>query len=410
MAPIQNISTLGNWHVDPIEQTGSALVNRGTACRDGKGILVRGLWGLVFLLAGSGAFAQTENSQVIEAAQAVSARVQPAKPRRLLIYTPSEYDGHNAAIAYANEAFGQMGQKTGAFEVTVTDDPSFFERPSLSRFDAVFLNNTIGKTLPESRLRQNLLEFVTGGGGLMGVHGTVIAFTKNLWPAVEDWPEFGYMIGARGMLQFYLDAAQFVLGDLEVPTTPSAKLSPAVLAQEKLGWRLGIEAYTFHKFTFFETIEKTAELGPALYRRPELHAARQRGHPEELRSASHRRRAATDSAQDGFRGVRLLTYYAQDIPSDEAGCRKLFEFGRKMGIETFMCEPKPEQLDLLDKLANEYGINVAIHNHGQNISPHYWHPEGVLKACEGRSKRIGAAPDLGYWLRSGIDPVEGARL
>ena len=40
-----------------------------------------------------------------------------------------------------------------------------------------------------------------------------------------------------------------------------------------------------------------------------------------------------------------------------------------MGIETFMCEPKPEQLDLLDKLANEYGINVAIHNHGQNISP-----------------------------------------
>jgi hypothetical protein len=30
-----------------------------------------------------------------------------------------------------------------------------------------------------------------------------------------------------------------------------------------------------------------------------------------------------------------------------------------MGIETFMCEPKPEQLDRLDKLANEYGINVV---------------------------------------------------
>ena len=34
----------------------------------------------------------------------------------------------------------------------------------------------------------------------------------------------------------------------------------------------------------------------------------------------------------------------------------------------------------------------------------------MLKACEGRSKRIGAAPDLGYWLRSGIDPVEAVRL
>jgi hypothetical protein len=33
----------------------------------------------------------------------------------------------------------------------------------------------------------------------------------------------------------------------------------------------------------------------------------------------------------------------------------------------------------------------------------------VLALCEGRSKRIGAAPDLGYWLRHGIDPVEAVR-
>jgi sugar phosphate isomerase/epimerase len=81
-----------------------------------------------------------------------------------------------------------------------------------------------------------------------------------------------------------------------------------------------------------------------------------------------------------------------------------------MGVATFMGEPKPEQLDLLDKLANEYGINIAIHNHDQGISPIYWRPENVLKACEGRSKRIGACPDLGYWLRSGIDPIEALRI
>ena len=32
-------------------------------------------------------------------------------------------------------------------------------------------------------------------------------------------------------------------------------------------------------------------------------------------------------------GVRMLTYYIQDIPGDEAGCRKVFEFGRKIGID-----------------------------------------------------------------------------
>ena len=33
----------------------------------------------------------------------------------------------------------------------------------------------------------------------------------------------------------------------------------------------------------------------------------------------------------------------------------------------------------------------------------------MLEVCKGRSKRIGACPDTGYWIRSGIDPIEGIR-
>ena len=72
-----------------------------------------------------------------------------------------------------------------------------------------------------------------------------------------------------------------------------------------------------------------------------------------------------------------------------------------------MTEPKVESLDLIERFANEYGINVALHNHDQKASPVYWNPEGILKVCEGRSKRLGACADLGYWMRGGIDPVEG---
>lgn len=504
----------GNWTFD---KERGVLPGR---CR--KTTWIHTLLGVVLLFASS---AQAEDPFVIGAEERqrmeqvlpAKATVQPAKSRRLLIFSRNVgYGGHRSSRAYACEALTTMGKKTGAFETTISEDPAVFHRKSLQQFDAVFLNNTIGNTLTDPELRKNLLEFVTGGGGLMGVHGTSIAFMDWQWPPIESWPEFGNMIGARGayhrddkehvwikidepshplsrafggqgferhdeffrfhepysrqldrvllsmdvaktdlsgikpdehllredkdyaiawirnygrgrvfycslahsdsvfvdpkMLQFYLDAAQFILGDLDVPTTPSAKLSPAVLAQEKLGWRLGVEAYTFHKFTFFETIEKTAELGLPYIGGLSFMQQVSKDIPksfdqnltdDELRAI----RLKMDSA-----GVRLLTYYAQDIPGDEAGCRKLFEFGRKMGFETFMCEPKPEQLDRLDKLANEYGINVAIHNHGQNISPLYWNPEGVLKACEGRSKRIGAAPDLGYWLRSGIDPIEAVRV
>lgn len=461
----------------------------------------------------------TAQRERIEKALPVRASAKPLKSRRLLIFNRNqEYNGHRASILAGSEAFRQMGNRTGAFEVTISEDPAVFDRDSLRQFDAVFLSNNIGTCVAEPARRRNLLEFVTAGGGLMGVHGTSVAFTKWQWPPLEDWTEFGHMIGARGanhrggyvqepivmalddpghplvnafggnaypwideifrfhapysrknvrvllkidtaktdlstyqpgdsclrsdndyalawirhygkghvfysalahsphvfedpkMLRFYLDAAQFVLGDLSAPTTPSAFLTPAVRAQEKLGWRIGIEAYTFHKFTFFEAIEKTAELDlpyiGGLSFMQQVSKDIPKNLDQDLRDDELLKiRMKLESA-----GVRMPVYYAQTIPSDEAACRKLFEFGNKMGVETFICEPKPEQLDLLDKLANEYGINIGIHNHGPDISPNTWLPEQVLALCKGRSIRIGAAPDLGYWLRHGIDPVEAVRL
>lgn len=449
----------------------------------------------------------------IEQALPPKAPASPLKPRRLLIFTLNVGYGGHPSIAHANEAFSLMGKKTGAFETTVSSDPAMFERDRLKQFDAVFFNNTVGNCFTNADLRRNLAEFVTGGGGLMGVHGTTVAFTR--WPgAIEDWPEFGYMIGARGashkesderiwikvenpghpltrmfdaqgfefrdeffrvqnpysrnavrvllsidnaktdlaagqprgnplradndyalawirsygrgrvfystiahnpyvfwepkMLEFYLAAAQFVLGDLPASTMPSGRLTPGIRAQEKLGWRLGVEAYTFHKFTFFETIDKTAELGIPYVGGlsfQKVSADIPKDFTPQLSDAELEQvRLKLDQV-----GLRLLTYYIQDIPGDPAECRKIFEFGRKMGIETFMTEPKPEALDVIERFCDEYGINVALHNHDQKASPQYWRPEGVLKACEGRSKRIGACADIGYWIRSGIDPLQGIR-
>lgn len=454
-----------------------------------------------------------EEYQRIEQAIPQKAIVPPAKPRKLLLFCLNVgYGGHPSA-EYANQAFALMGEKTGAFEAVVSRDPEVFRKDSLKQFDAVFFNNNVGNLFTDPELRQNLVEFVTGGGGMLGVHGTSVAFTQ--WPgAIEDWPEFGAMIGARGanhrentehvfiklddaghslnqifagqgwefrdeffrvhdpysrnrvrvlfsidtektdlkqgrgfgklerddndfalawirsygrgrvfyctiahnpyvfwdakMLQFYLGAIQFALGDLKAPTTPSAKLTPPMRAQEKLGWRIGIEAYTFHKFTFFEAIDKTAQLGLSYIGGlsfQKVSADIPKNFEPGLSEAELRAiRLKLDAA-----GLRLLTYFIQDIPGDEAGCRKVFEFGRAMGIETFMSEPKPEALDTIARFCDEYGINVALHNHDQKASPLYWQPEGILKACAGRTKRLGAAPDLGYWIRSGIDPIEGIR-
>ena len=448
----------------------------------------------------------------IEAAIPAKAPATPRKPRKLLIFDLNVGYGGHRSIATANLAFALMGKRTGAFDTVISRDPKVFRPQSLRTFDAVFLNNTVGNLFEDPALRRSLVEFVYGGGGLLGVHGTSVAFTR--WPgAHEDWPEFGLMLGARGashrdsrehvfiklddpghpvnrafggsgfeyrdeffrfhraysrhrvrvlfsidmgktvfegrprgncirkdndyalawvrrygrgrvfyctiahnpsvfwdprMLRFYLGAAQFALGDLPAPTIPSSRLTPAIRAQEKLGWRLGIEAYTFHKHTLFEAIDKTAQLGlPYMgglsFQKVSKEIPKNldpRLTDDELR----RIRLKLDAA-----GVTMLTYYIHRIPGDEAGCRKVFDFGRRIGIETFMSEPLPAALDTIERFCDEYDINVAIHNHGRKSSPQYWRPEGVLAACRGRSRRIGACGDLGYWMRSGIDPVEAVR-
>jgi len=210
------------------------------------------------------------------------------------------------------------------------------------------------------------------------------------------------------MLEFYLAAAQFALGDLPAPTTPSSKLTPAARAQDKLGWRLAITAYTFHKYTLFETIDKTASLGlPYLeglsFQKVSKEIAKDFD-PQLSDEELGQIRRKLDSA-----GVRLLTYYYHQIPGDEAGCRKVFEFARKMGVETLISEPLPEALDAIEKFCNEYDIKLALHNHDPKASPLYWNPEGILKACQGRGPRVGACGDLGYWMRAGVDPIQAAR-
>ncbi|MBX7254866.1 MAG: sugar phosphate isomerase/epimerase [Candidatus Hydrogenedentes bacterium] len=175
----------------------------------------------------------------------------------------------------------------------------------------------------------------------------------------------------------------------------------------KLGWRLAAQAWSFHHFTLFEAIDKTAALGlkyieaypgqalspvePETVFDPNLDAAGLEKTKAKLRSA----------------GISLVNFGVVNLPNNEMESRKVFEFAKEMGIETIVSEPPLDAFDLLDRLCADYAINVAIHNHPAP-SP-YWNPDTVLAACKGRSARIGACADTGHWVRSGIDPLEAMR-
>jgi len=166
----------------------------------------------------------------IEKALPEAPQVKPEKPHKVLVYTNANGFVHGS-IPTGAKAFELLGKKTGAFEVTkITDDPAIFDT-DLAEFDAIVLMSTTGSFLrprrhdmpkkeemakktdeekkkiddaqkkyeadmkaykeAEPARRKTLLNFVSSGKGLVGVHAATDAYHND----AKDWPEYADLIG-----------------------------------------------------------------------------------------------------------------------------------------------------------------------------------------------------------------------
>ncbi len=129
----------------------------------------------------------------------------PKEKRTVLVFSRTNGFRH-ASIATGKLALEELGKKTGAFDVVVSDDLGNFEASALAKFDAVcFLSTTQNVFAPngeelkvmsdedkkaakerEERLKQNLMEYVKAGNGFIGIHAATDTF--------YEWEEYGQMI------------------------------------------------------------------------------------------------------------------------------------------------------------------------------------------------------------------------
>jgi type 1 glutamine amidotransferase len=129
--------------------------------------------------------------KMIDAAP-VNASVQPAKPRRVLIYTAATGFYHSS-IPIGARAVQILGHKTSAYEAVISNDRHMFEPEALGQFDAVMLMNTTGELLagPDQattdRLRQSFMSWLRSGRGVAGSHAATDCSYR--------WKEYGEMIG-----------------------------------------------------------------------------------------------------------------------------------------------------------------------------------------------------------------------
>jgi type 1 glutamine amidotransferase len=114
--------------------------------------------------------------------------VPPQRPRKVLVY--GRVPTHPESVACCFQAIQILGKKTGAFEVVTSGNPTVFRRDHLEQFDVVLMNNTHERApmLPwdfeqldpdvqsaakqdEAIYTRNLVDFVSSGKGLVGIHG-----------------------------------------------------------------------------------------------------------------------------------------------------------------------------------------------------------------------------------------------
>ena len=188
-------------------------------------------------------------------------------------------------------------------------------------------------------------------------------------------------------------------------------------AAEQLGWTLAVHSYTFQKFSIFDAIDKTAAVG--------IKHMSVSGGVNLVDANGKVARAVTVGISDQDAAAITARLKEKGLDPvfvnmgvvkpglDEAESRKIFAGAKRLGISVLVAEPevhnKREELgpvmDVVEKLAKEFNIKVAIHNH-PGPKNFYWQPETVAAAVKGRSPLLGACADVGHWVRSGLDPVE----
>lgn len=174
-------------------------------------------------------------------------------------------------------------------------------------------------------------------------------------------------------------------------------------ANQKSDITIGLQSYTFRNFNLERTLQFMQKLG--------------------LKNAEfYSKHIPTESTPDQLAallklcreyGVAPASFGVVRFTRKHDDNKRLFDFGKAIGVKSLSADPDPDSFDSLDKLCDEYKIAVGIHPHGPSGGKmHRWYSADIiLKAVSNHHPLIGSCLDTGHLIRSAqmgfkLDPVE----
>jgi sugar phosphate isomerase/epimerase len=167
------------------------------------------------------------------------------------------------------------------------------------------------------------------------------------------------------------------------------------------GFRLGVQMWTFMKFSFTDALNKVDSTGIKYI---EAFIGQKLGGNLTGSFGFDMTKNTRDSLKLLLKkkGITIIAM-GVIVPRNRAEWIKTFDLAKDFGLSYITAEPVKSQWDMVDSLAGVYGIPVAIHDHPKPNM--YWSPDSVLAATVGHP-HIGSCADIGHWARNGLNPVE----
>jgi inosose dehydratase len=175
-------------------------------------------------------------------------------------------------------------------------------------------------------------------------------------------------------------------------STPAFPGQTEILRMDKLPFGLGMASYTFRAFGLAETIAMTKRLGLKRISLKSIHLPLEDSSAQIQAAAAKVREAGLDLYGGGVIYMRT-----------EAEVRQAFAYAKAAGMRMIIGVPNHELLPLADACVRDYGIMLAIHNHGP-ADKIYPTPESAYEKVQSLDRRLGLCLDVGHAQRCGIDP------
>ena len=177
---------------------------------------------------------------------------------------------------------------------------------------------------------------------------------------------------------------------------PTLSLStPAAASAKARRLKLGLASYSVRKFTLDQALEMCRDMEVSYINLKDFHLPM---------TDSAEGTAATRKKIEAA-GLTIMGGGTITLKNDAAQVRKAFEYAKAGGFPLMVVAPEPAAFDIIEKMIQEFGTKVAIHNHGPEDKS-FPAPQDAYKLLKGRDLRFGLCMDIGHATRAGVDPVK----